>query len=376
MPSPGLYIHIPFCLKKCAYCSFYSVAAPESMNDFISALLKEMEIYRGFGHFDSVYFGGGTPSLLSRHRIERIVRGINDNFSVSADAEWSFEANPGDLTESYCRSLVDLGFNRINIGVQSFDDDALKTLGRRHGRREAFAAVRFARAAGFGNIGLDCIYGIPGQDAGSCLTVLRQFIQLTPEHLSCYRLTIEQGTPLSAKYAEGVFPQTDSEEEADLFLRISEFLGEAGYEHYEVSNYARRPEFRSRHNCKYWDHTPYLGLGPAAHSFDGKRRWWNGTLPDYCRAAAIGKRPIAGEEALGVAELRLEALALAMRTADGIAVSEFEKKYGSGLLDSRRKIVAELVREGLVFFHNGRLSPTRRGLCVADALAAALDAAQ
>lgn len=377
MTPPGLYIHIPFCLKKCGYCSFYSVTELELRNAFVSALLKEMELYRGFGEFDTVYFGGGTPSLLSSHQIEAIIRGIRDHFSVSADAEWSFEANPGDLTESYCRSLIDLGFNRINIGVQSFDDSALKTLGRRHGRREAFDAVRFARSAGFGNIGLDCIYGIPGQNAGSCIAGLKEFIQLAPEHLSCYQLTIEQGTPLSAKYDGGIYSKLDSEEELDLFLRISESLSEAGYEHYEVSNYARRPEFRSRHNCKYWDHTPYLGLGPAAHSFDGKRRWWNsGSLQDYCGAASIGNRPIAGEETLGAAELRLEALALAMRTADGIAVPEFEQQYGKGLLDGRRKIVAALVREGLIFFHNGRLSPTRRGLSVADALAAALDGEQ
>ena len=144
MPSPGLYIHIPFCLKKCGYCSFYSVTELELRNAFVSALLKEMELYRGFGEFDTVYFGGGTPSLLSSRQIEAIIRGIRDHFSVSADTEWSFEANPGDLTEPYCRSLMNLGFNRINIGVQSFDDDALKTLGRRHRRQDALDSMRFA----------------------------------------------------------------------------------------------------------------------------------------------------------------------------------------------------------------------------------------
>ncbi len=372
MKKAGLYIHVPFCLKKCDYCGFYSITSLDLMDDFVEALLKEMALYRSFGPFDTVYFGGGTPSLLNPPQIDRIIRGIHDSFSISEHAEWTIEANPGDLYESFCRALRGMGFNRINIGVQSLDDRVLSLLGRRHTRREAAAAVLSARNAGFTNMGLDFIYGIPGQDIEACLASLNEVAAFSPEHLSCYQLTVEEGAPLSEKFRNGVFKKPDEETEIGFFLQISEVLSREGYIHYEVSNYARGPEFRSRHNMKYWDHTSYLGLGPAAHSLDGNRRWWNRrSVGDYCRDLEAGRKPVEDEEKLTRDDLFLETLSLGLRTAEGIEIDSFVRDYGCNLM-ADRELTARLQSEKLVTVENGHLRPTLKGMAVADALAVEL----
>ena len=372
----GLYTHIPFCLKKCNYCSFYSVTDTGRIDAFVSALLREMQEYGDFASFESVYFGGGTPSLLGIPYIEKIVTGIHRNFSIAHNSEWTIEANPGDLDETRCRALRDLGFNRINIGIQSLDDGILSFLGRRHTREAAIKSVRAARSAGFGNMGLDMIYGIPGQDADACLEDLRELAAMAPEHLSCYQLSLESGTPLFNDFQKGAFTKLDQDTEFEYFMRISDLLTDTGYTHYEVSNYALKPEFRSRHNRKYWDHTPYLGLGPAAHSFDGSHRRWNhSSVEAYCSDLSDGKRPIEKQESLGIAEMRLETLCLNLRTIEGLSITEFEERYGEGSITANLDLLKMLAREGLLTLKDSKVVPTRKGLAIADALAVLLDQA-
>jgi len=367
---PGLYIHIPFCLTKCAYCDFYSVTQTEKIPPFIESLTREMDLYRGvFDSFDTLYLGGGTPSLLETGQTGAILDALRRTFTFADDTEVTCEANPGDLSRETARALRAAGINRITIGVQSFDDGTLAFLGRRHDAAGAVEAIENARQAGFANVGLDLIYGIPGQDLASWRETLREALSLAPEHLSCYQLTLEPSTPLGLQYRRGevVLPGEDSLYE--FFFQTSETLEGAGYVHYEVSNFARGDEWMSRHNRKYWNHTPYLGLGPAAHSFSGVRRWWNHrSLDRYIAEAGRGIPPIAETEILTGEQLLLEALYLGLRTREGIDLEAFARRHGLDLPDERGALLRILQDEGLVTIREGRLRPTRSGLAVSDSL--------
>jgi oxygen-independent coproporphyrinogen III oxidase len=368
---PGLYIHIPFCRTKCGYCNFYSVTSLSSIPDFLEALWKEMEMVLGeFGPFDTVYIGGGTPSVLSLNEMENLLERIQRNFVLLSDLEMTVEVNPADLDLSLLRGFRSLGVNRLNIGIQSFDQKILNFLGRRHSSIEAISAIETARKAGFENIGLDLIYGVPGQDIKSWLNTLLQALAFDPEHLSCYQLTLESKTPLGKRYEQGEFSLPGEELEHEFFIRTAESLEAAGYIHYEVSNFARDIALISRHNQKYWDHTPYLGLGPAAHSFSGYRRWWNHrSVERYITDAKAGKKPIEGAETLTTEQLRLEALFLGLRTKKGVCLKKFVEQYGCDLAVEKREVLDRLQEEGLVAINEGYLVPTRAGLAVADGLA-------
>jgi oxygen-independent coproporphyrinogen-3 oxidase len=261
------------------------------------------------------------------------------------------------------------GVNRLNIGVQSFDDGILAFLGRRHDRRQAVAAVTAARIAGMENIGIDLIYGVPAQTMSAWFATLREAIALDPDHLSCYQLTLEDGTLLDEQFRRGevVFP--DDALQADFFSATSEFLENHGYTHYEVSNYSR-PGRESRHNRKYWDHIPYLGLGPTAHSFQGRERRWNcRAVGLYINDLASGRAPIEAVETLSNEQLSLEDLFLGFRTRRGICLETFKIRYGRDLLMEKRDVLMKLSREGLVEIRDGFLRPTRTGMAVADSLA-------
>jgi len=368
---PGLYIHIPFCISKCGYCDFYSVTALASMPDFIDSLIEEIGMHReAFECFDTVYLGGGTPSILHPNQIERILNAVRMNFNLLAKTEITMEANPGDLDLVYFASLRNLGVNRLNIGVQSFNEEVLKFLGRRHSLGQAVSAIEDARKAGFNNVGLDLIYGIPGQEKALWLETLNQAISLLPEHLSCYQLTVEPHTPLGKRYGQKEFSLPSEDLQYELFMMTSEILEDAGYVHYEVSNFAKGMVFASRHNQKYWDHTPYLGLGPAAHSFLNKQRWWNHRSVDrYLSAIEKGAKPIEGTEILSLEQLQLEAFYLGLRTKKGICIQEFSEKYSWNILAEKEKPFAELQQEGLVILENGFVYPTRNGLALSDSLA-------
>ena len=367
---PGLYIHIPFCISKCHYCNFYSVTHLEYIPGFLKSLYEEMEIYRNrFETFDTLYIGGGTPSILPIEHLEELMERIEETFELSPDCEVTLEANPGDLDKTYLTALRRTGINRLNIGVQSFDDGLLSFLGRRHTGKDALVAMETSRNAGFDNIGLDLIYGVPRQNMQGWMKTLDQALNFNPEHLSCYQLTLEPETLLGKSYREGMYVTIDEDHEYDFFIKTSEKLEDTGYIHYEVSNFAKNGMFASRHNQKYWDHIPYLGLGPSAHSFQGNKRWWNhSSLSTYIHDVDQGKSPVEDAEVLMDDQLRLEAFSLGLRTKKGINCTDFNIKYHVNLLSEHQDIIAILQNEGLVEIKNGWLSPTRRGLAVADRL--------
>lgn len=371
---PGLYIHIPFCIRKCAYCGFYSLTDLTLIPHFLAALRREMDLNHNEGReFDTVYIGGGTPSILAAADLERLIGDIRTAFTITPGAEITLEANPGDITAGLLAALRRAGVNRLNIGCQSFDDDALVLLGRRHEARQAAESIRIARDAGFENLGIDLIYALPGPPGDAFavwLDTLQTALAFHPEHLSCYQLTIEADTPIAELCRKGEVDLPDRDLQARYFFRTSEILEEAGYQQYEVSNFARGERFHSRHNRKYWDHTPYLGLGPAAHSFDGRQRRWNHrSVAAYLKDLAAGKPPVADSESLTDEQLRLEALFLAFRTRRGIHLEDFKQRHREDLLVEKGKTLKKLMDDGLLEIRNGFLSPTRAGMAVADSLA-------
>jgi len=368
---PGLYIHIPFCISKCLYCDFYSLTSISAIPDFLDTLFKEMEMYHNrFNPFDTIYIGGGTPSLLSPQQLESILKRVRKNFDLISDPEITIETNPADLDQSFLESIREIGINRINIGVQSFDEKILNFLGRRHSVKQAISAVEASRKAGFHNIGLDLIYGVPEQDINSWLDTLKQAVAFSPEHISCYQLTLEAKTHLGMRCQAGEFSLPGEELQYEFFMKTSEFLEETGYIHYEVSNFTRGTEYTSRHNQKYWDHSPYLGLGPTAHSFQPNRRWWNHpSLDQYLAAINAGNLPIEETEILTMEQLRLEALYLGLRTKKGVCLQDFKNQYDYDLFTEKKKTLAKLKEEGFISIEDGYLYPTQTGLAIADRLA-------
>ncbi|MEN6622071.1 MAG: radical SAM family heme chaperone HemW [Smithella sp.] len=367
----GLYIHVPFCLSKCAYCSFYSIKSANLIPDYLPALQREIEFYGKYFHsFDTIYLGGGTPSLLSCEQLERILSSIHKTYKIAADTEITLEANPGDISIEYLKGLKKIGFNRLNVGIQSFNDNLLKFLGRRHSAKEAIAAIDNARQSGFDNLGIDLIYGVHGSGIKSWKNTLQKAVSFSPEHISCYQLSLDEKTALYKRYIAEKFRRLTENQELKFFLTTSEFLEDTGYIHYEVSNFARAGEFQSRHNKKYWHHVPYLGLGPAAHSFLDKRRWWNkSSVREYITDLTEGKMPLENSEELNLDQLQLEALFLGLRTKAGIDLSLYQNKYGLDLLAEKKQVIEKLLENNLVKMEQGRLMPTLYGLAVADSLA-------
>lgn len=323
-----------------------------------------------FKCFDTIYLGGGTPSLLTPNQLESILIQIRHNFDLSPDPEITMEANPADLNPDFLESIHEIGINRINIGVQSFDEKVLKFLGRRHSLHQAISAIEASRKVTFKNIGLDLIYGVPGQVMDSWLKTLRQALHFSPEHLSCYQLTFEPETPLGGRFQSGEFHAPGDDRNHHFFIETSNVLSEAGYIHYEVSNFARGMEHVSRHNQKYWDHSPYLGLGPSAHSFDGRQRWWNHrSLAQYLDEIQRGNLPIGGKETLTMEQLRLEALYFGFRTKKGIHFDYFKDRYAFDLWMEKKEILRKLEAEGFFLIQKDHLSPTPKGFAIADSLA-------
>jgi oxygen-independent coproporphyrinogen-3 oxidase len=367
----GLYIHIPFCQSKCAYCNFYSITSVNLIPQFVAALIKEIKLYKGtFDSFDTIYIGGGTPSLLSFGQLSDILATINKFHKLDKETEITMEVNPGDVSVEYFKSLISLGINRLNIGVQSLDDKILKYLGRRHNANEARQAILHARVAGFKNLGIDLIYAIYGQSINLWKKTLAQALSFMPEHLSCYELTLESSTPLCKRYRENKIKKLNEKQQKKFFFATAEELGKAGYIHYEVSNFARKNNFKSRHNMKYWGHTPYLGLGPAAHSFLENRRWWNvQSVKNYLNKVSQGIMPVESEEILTAEQLKLETLFLALRTKEGINLNDYQKRFRTDLLEEKKMVIESLINNKLLELKKGFLRPTLAGMAVADILA-------
>ena len=328
-PAVGIYVHIPFCQSKCPYCDFYSVTQLELIPDYLDALKKEMNMVKTTGiRADTLYIGGGTPSLLSSKQMGSIVDWAAACFNLDPEAEMTLEVNPATATARDLQDYAAFGFNRLNIGIQSFNDQNLVMLGRRHSSSQALAAVKAGMDAGFTNIGLDLIFGLPEQTPNLWKKDLLQAIRLSPKHLSCYMLTYEPHTPLHNDMQNGRFVPLSELRTADLFRMTHDFLGAAGYEHYEVSNYSQSPRWRSRHNQKYWNFEPYLGLGPAAHGCLLPVRWWNHrSLGDYLDDISKGKLPRADHENLTEEQQMIEALYLGLRQSDGIDYKRFQDRF-------------------------------------------------
>lgn len=327
--NAGIYIHTPFCRKKCRYCDFYSVTAPQHIPDFLAGLEKELALSKEPGiRVDTLYIGGGTPSLLTPKQVGKIVDWTAMYFDLDPTAEMTLEINPATATKRDLQDYAAFGFNRLNIGVQSFNDQNLTFLGRLHSGQQATTAVRAAQDAGFNNIGLDLIYGLPDQTPGSWKKDLMQAMRLAPKHLSCYILTYEPHTPLFQDRENGGIVPLKEMLVADLFRTTHDFLGVAGYEHYEISNFSRGTRFRSKHNQKYWNFAPYYGFGPSAHSFRSPRRWWNHRfLQRYLDDINGHRHPISEEETLNDEQMLIETLYLGLRQADGLDLSLFEQQF-------------------------------------------------
>jgi len=393
---PALYVHVPFCGGRCAYCDFYSVAEPGLAPAWLAALAVEIGHYRGLvPGFASLYLGGGTPSLLAPGEATRLMELLREAFVFLPDAEITLEVNPEDAVPEKLACWRGLGVNRLSLGVQSLHDPDLGFLGRRHTARRAREALAACRRAGFANLGVDLIYALPGQTEAAWARTLEEILGHAPEHLSCYQLTVEPGTPLAARQARGEFRPAGEAAEAELFRFTSRFLEDRGYLHYEISSFARGEGLTCRHNQAYWRHVPYLGLGPSAHSFAWTpaapedflrgasspplswtrpasplgdpawrgRRWWNHrSLADYVREAGRGPPPVAGGETLSVEQLRLEALMLGLRTRLGVPLSLIPPQ------SPEKSPLADLIAAGWLTLQGDRVIPTLKGWLLADRL--------
>jgi len=367
--AAAIYIHVPFCLRKCPYCDFYSVVWKNGwVERYLSALLAELDLRLDSvdGPISSVYFGGGTPSLLSPDAIGRILTRLRQLLPFASEVEVTLECNPSaNARADFFRALLQAGVNRLSIGVQSFQDLNLKKLGRIHDASEALRAVREARRAGFENVSVDLIYGIPNQRMSEWLRDLQLAVSEGATHISAYELTVEPGTALSKWVEKGLVRLPGPDRVAEFYLRAHELLTESGFEHYEVSNYSL-PGFRCRHNEGYWRRTPYLGLGPSAHSFFRNCRSWNWRdLRKYCSLLESGRLPLESKEELSSSQELAERVFLGLRTRDGV---EIDSLAPGPELPARLRAVAEEYREHLEL-DDGRVRPTALGMLVAEELA-------
>jgi oxygen-independent coproporphyrinogen-3 oxidase len=371
----GLYLHVPFCSAVCPYCDFAVVPADASRSArYVQALLAELAL---LGEeelsFDTIYFGGGTPSALSRADLESILDASRRSLAVEEDAWLALEANPEDVDAVALEGWRGLGVNMLSLGVQSFQAGELRFLGRRHSPAEGERAVREALAAGFDIVSADLIFGLPGQEPESLRDSIRRLVELDPQHVSCYQLTVHEGTPFHRRRQQGRLLELGESRQGELFELVHSELAAAGYSAYEVSNFAKTEDSRSRHNQKYWDHSSYLGAGLAAHSFSGCRRWWNEPdLERYCSRLERGERPLAGSEELDSSELALEAVMLGLRRSCGLDLERLRADYGIHLLERNAAIIEGYVEDGLAVV-DGCLRLTPRGLAVADAVVRSLD---
>jgi oxygen-independent coproporphyrinogen-3 oxidase len=363
--SAGLYVHVPFCVTRCGYCDFNAYAGLDHLRSrYIAALVREADLAADEWSgetFVSVFLGGGTPTTLDVEDLQALLTRLRSTVDVASDAEITIEANPDTVDRAGLSGLLDAGYARLSMGAQSFDHAVLAALERLHDPDSAKRAMHAARAAGYANVNLDLIYGANGETLESWERTLRATVDLQPEHVSAYALTIEQSTPLGRKVQRGVVPAPDADLQADMFELACEVLGEAGFRHYEVSNWAK-PGLECRHNLGYWERRPYLGLGAGAHSYRDDGRWWNVRPPEeYLSLVENGRLPIGGDERLEPSDAHLEEVFLRLRILEGVPSSWIE--------DERS---APFVESGLLLEIDGALVPTERGMLLLNELVLAL----
>jgi oxygen-independent coproporphyrinogen-3 oxidase len=377
----GLYIHIPFCLRKCPYCDFYSITDLSLQPAFLDALVSEMNMTRESKKvFDTLYIGGGTPSVLDINVIDNIIKTAHQCFNITSNTEITMEINPGTVTLEKLKEYRKAGVNRINIGVQSFDAAHLDFLKRIHSEKEARMAVKWAQKSGYENIGIDLIYGIPGQTTSSWLKDLHSAVECHPQHLSCYMLSFEPGTTMHKDLKNSVFNPLPDHLVCELFETTQSVLNANEYVQYEISNFAREvidesgiksaQSNISQHNSKYWNFSPYIGLGPSAHSFIEPQRFWNhSNVKTYIQELSTGRLPRAGKESLSREQLMIEAVYLGLRQAKGIDVEAFDKKFGVNFEKIHAETIADLREKGLMEFSKDRCALTPKGMLYLDSIA-------
>ena len=368
----GIYVHIPFCASRCSYCDFFStLQLSDAGPSYVEAVLAEARLRRDELRDEAVrtlYLGGGTPSQLPVALFELLVVGLREVFDLPGVEEFTVEANPDDVTPEWCAAMAALGVNRVSMGVQTFEDDILRFIGRRHTARQAVEAVANLRAAGINNVSIDLIYGLPGQTVSSWTASVERAIDLRPRHISAYGLTYEEGTRLWRQRERGEVVEVPEEQCLEMYRILVDRLRAAGYEHYEISNFAL-PGYHSRHNSSYWNDTPYLGLGAAAHSYDGTVRRSNPhDLKRYIAALLAGETVFEQEE-LTWKERYDERVMLGLRTAHGVDADRLRHDFGEA---AWRHITREadhhIAAGNLRIVENGRFVLTREGIMLSDTI--------
>ncbi len=366
----GIYIHIPFCKQRCTYCDFYKETGSNNnqIDAFVDALIQEIQLRKSYLNGDdisTVYFGGGTPSVLNFNQFKKIFNVIYNCFNVEDDAEITMEANPDDLTEVYLKTLSPLPFNRLSIGIQSFNNAHLKKINRRHDAQQAKDAVINARKHGFKNISIDLIYALPGQTIDDWKYQLEEAFKLNVEHISAYGLTYEEGTALWKQRNKGLVKVTEDEVTLQMFDYMRLQMSEKGFESYEISNYAK-PGFRSRHNSAYWQFIPYLGLGPSAHSFDGKSRQWNiASVQKYLQGITVLK-PSFEKEILSEQDFYNDFIMVSLRTSEGIDLIRLKNRFGDVLFDYCLQNADNQIKYGNLILNNNRLFLSDAGVHITN----------
>lgn len=370
----GLYLHIPFCRQACHYCDFHFSTNLALQSELVQAICRELALQKDYlqgESLGSIYFGGGTPSLLDESQLAILFNNLYSNFEVSSDAEITLEANPDDLTNSKLKTLRQFPVNRLSIGIQSFDKEILDFLNRSHTAQQAIESFTNARSLGYKNISVDLIFGIPGLTRELWEATVTHALALRPEHLSCYSLTIEPRTFFGKQLERGLFEPMPEAEEADQYLLLMEMAEAKSYEHYEISNFSI-PGCRAVHNSNYWKRIPYLGVGPGAHSYNGRSRQHN--IPNnaiYVKRLAEGNVPFTKEELTWHDQVN-EFVMTSLRTSDGLNLFDLHSEFGIDLVESHGNYITNLADRGLVSITRSRLTLTREGKCVADNIASEL----
>jgi len=347
----SIYIHIPFCKSRCKYCDFFSTTLLEKRKAYVDAVIKEWQM-RKVDDIETIYLGGGTPSLLDIDDIHRIIDALQPATCNLQPIEITMEANPGDLSLEKLKALRAIGINRLSIGIQSFRNPLLRLIGRRHNARQARQAVRWAKQAGFDNISIDLMYGLPTQTMLQWSLDVRCAVRLGVQHISCYCLSYEQGTPLTQMLEKGEIRPASERLQNRMYRFLCRVLKRNGFEHYEVSNFAL-PGFRSRHNSNYWNNTPYIGLGAGAHSYDGTTRSWNPNDVEAYMAGITSGTLMREQETLTPEQQHIEAVMLALRTQEGVETC---------LVKDRIDQVIQYIQTGDLREQDGRLIATQQGL--------------
>ena len=370
----GIYLHIPFCKQACHYCNFHFSTSMKLQNDFLAALLKEIDIrrdYIGGEKVKTIYFGGGTPSLLNGDQLRRIMRALYSSFDIDASAEITFEANPDDIDELRLITWKQNGINRLSIGIQSFFNEDLVWMNRAHNDAQALGCIKLAQNEGFDNMSIDLIYGTPTLTDEHWMQNMQTAVSLNVPHLSCYALTVEPGTALDSMTSKKKVLPVNSDDQARQFMMMTEFLVSKGYEHYEISNFSL-PGKRSRHNRSYWNGAKYSGLGPSAHSFNGASRQWNvANNMLYIKSLENNQVPFE-HELLSENQRFNEYVMTSLRTKEGTDIELSRQKFGNRSAENLIKNSSKFIERGWMKNENERLVLTKEGKLFADGIAAEL----